>query len=397
MYAVSQRRLDMLRTGGGTVYGYVTATYAGEPVTVTDEFGEQTAHLPLHAEGTNQVAVDGATPGARRVLTATLAPTPGLFEALARPGVELAAYTAIRYLDGSVETEPQGRFDVDVARVGYGSAGMIGLTAPDRWQRIVNARFVVPRASTKSATVGAQIASLLTEVVGGSVTDLATSTATVPAQTWDRDRAQVIQDLAKAAAIDVFFDRNGSPVIRDVPALDPASVALTIDASETGILVDADRERNRQKTYNVVVGGGSAADGTAPFTPQVAWDNASTSDTYAGPGAGVGAVTDLPPASEAGPFGQRPTFYSSPLLTTATQAQTACRTILARVQGAAAQLTLTSIPAPFLDDGDTILVVLPDGTREVHIINSFTVPLVPHKNPMPISTRSTRPDDVQES
>jgi len=404
VYAVSQRRLDVLRTGGVKSYGYVEAWYAGSQITVLDEFGRSTSHLPLQADGTNQVPVDGSAPGPRRTLSLTLAPLPGLFDALAKIGVELHTFTATEYLDGSIDTEPQGIFDVDVASVGYGVSGNITLTAPDRWQRVVNQRFLVPRASTKGATIRAQITSLLLEALpaGTAVSDTSTSTATVPAQTWDEDRAGTIQDLAKSAGLDVYFDRNGSPCIRDVPALNPANVALTIDAAETGILIDASRERNRQKTYNVVVVSGTAADGTTPFTPQVAWDNDATSATYAGPGAGSGPYTSLPAASTAGPFGQRIYKYSSPLITTTSQAVRAAQTILSRVTGLAAQLTLTSVPAPFLDDGDTIVVALPptdplnpSGVSEVHIVDGFTVPLVPSKNPMPLTTRSTRPDDVQ--
>lgn len=401
---VTQRRLDMVRSGGGTVYGYVQAFYQGVQITVPDERGAQTSHLPLQSDGSNQVPTDGTTPGPRRTLTCTLAPLPGLFDALSQVGVQLHAFTAIEYLDGTVETEPQGVFDVDVASVGYAVNGNISLTAPDRWQRIVNARFLVPRASTKGATVRAQIASLLTEVLpsGTAVNDTSTSTATVPAQTWDQDRAGAIQDLAKSAGLDVGFDRTGTPFIRDVPVLDPANVAFTIDASETGVLIDASRERSRQKTYNVVVVTGTAADGSTPFTPQVVWDNDSTSATYAGPGTGFGDWTTLPAASGAGPFGQRPTFYSSPLVTTTEQAISAGQAILSRVTASESQVSGVSVPLPFLDDGDTVVITFPptdplspSQVSEVHIVDGFTVPLVPNRNPMPLTTRSTRPDDVQ--
>jgi hypothetical protein len=403
MYTTTAAWPEILRTGGGWWYGYATATYAGEPIRVDDGDGGLTDHLPLHVDGSNEVPVDGSTPGSRRTLTATLAPIPGLFDALARIGVELRAYSAVRYLDGSVESQPQGVFDVDVARTGYAANGSISLTGVDRWQRVVNGRFFKPRASAHGVTVRAQIATLLTEVLpaGTLVQDLATSTATVPAQTWDRDRDKAIQDLAAAASLDVFFDRNGGPVIRDAPLLAPLAPTFTIDASETGLLIDADRERSRQKTYNIVVVNGQAVDGSAPFATQYVWDNDPTSATYAGSGTGAGSSP--PAASTAGSMGQRPTFYSSPLLRNTTQAQAAGRTILQRVLGLEAQLTLSSVPVPMLDDGDTILVQLPGpdaqtkGVTEVHLVDAFTVPLVPHKNPMPITTRSTRPDDVTDS
>lgn len=400
MYAVSQKRLDVVRTGGGQWYGYVQAWLAGSRVTMPD--GSTT--LPLSSDGTNQVVVDGTKPGQRRTLTVTCPGSDDLFDTLSQPGLELHAWTAVRYLDGSVDVEPQGWFDVDVTSMGYAANGTIQITAPDRWARVKNARFTSPRASTAGETVAQQITTLLTEVLpaGTAVSDTSTSTATVPSQTWDQNRDQAIQDLAVAASLDVYFDRNGGPVIRDVPVLNPTGAVFTIDASTTGVLISADRQRDRQKTYNVVVCHAQTTDGSVPFAPQVAWDNESASATYAGPGNGFGALTDLPSGSQAGPFGQRPTFYSSPLITTAAQAQAAATTILKRVTGLNAQLSLTSVPAPFLDDGDTILVKLvPDlpweaQPVEVHLIDGFTVPLVQHKNPMPITTRSTRPDDVQE-
>lgn len=389
---------EIIRTGGGWWYGYVTATAPdGSPIMAEDEWGAPTDHLPLQADATNEVPVDSSTPGARRTLSATLAPLPGLYDDLAQVGVQMRAFSAVRYLDGTVEYAPQGLFDVDVAKVGYAASGNITVTAPDRWNRIQNARFFTPRASTKGATVRAQIATLLTEALpaGTTVSDQASSAATVPAQTWDRDRAQAIQDLATAASLDVFFDRNGIPVIRNIPVLNPSNVTFTVDASETGVLIDASRERNRQKTYNIVVVNSTTANGATNLPTQYVWDNNPGSPTYAGPGTGISATP--PSAATAGPFGQRPTFYSSPLLLTVAQMQAAGQAILQRVMALEAQLTLSSVPVPMLDDGDTILVVLPDGTKEVHLVDGFTVPLVPHKNPMPIQTRSTRPDDVQDS
>jgi len=402
-YPSLQTRLDAVRAGG-TWFGYVQAYAAnGTQITVLDEFGQSTSHLPLVVDGSNQVVVDGSTPGPRRTLSCTIAPLSGLYDQLAQIGVVLHAYTGVQYLNGQSDTEPQGVFDVDVASVGYAASGNISITAVDWWQRIVNTPFLVPRASTKGATVRAQIITLLTEALpaGTAVTDTSTSTATVPSQTWDSDRAQAIQDLAKAAGLDVGFDRTGSPFIRDVPVLNPSSVAFTIDASEVGVLLDASRERSRQKVRNVVLITGTGADGSTPFTPQVVWDNDSTSATYAGPGAGSGPYTSLPAASTAGPLGQRIYKYSSPLITTTAQAIVAGQAILSRVTALASQVTGTSVALPFLDDGDTVVIDFPPtdplsatGVSEVHIVDGFTVPLVPHRNPMPLTTRSTRPDDV---
>jgi hypothetical protein len=390
MYAVSDLWLDVLRYGGGQWYGFVEAWLGGERITLDDG----STHLPLKVDGQNEVRVDGSTPGARRVLSITCPRLPGLWDALAPIGTELRAYTAMN-VAGSIEVVPQGVFDVDVQTLGYSASGDLQITAPDRWAKIQRASFLAPRAATVGATNKAMIATLLTEVVGGSASVETTSTATVPAQTWDRNRAGAIQDLAAAASLDVFFDRSGTPIIRDVPTLQ-ASGVWTVDAGPSGVMVSADRQRDRQRTYNIVVVTSSRNDGVAPFAPQYVWDNNPLSPMYAGSGSGASATP--PSAGTAGPFGQRPFFYDSPLLLNTTQARAAGATILAKVSGLAAQLSLSSVPNTALDDGDTIEVVFPrerwDRQRvaERHIVDSMTVPLVWHKKPLTISTRSTVAD-----
>jgi hypothetical protein len=357
------------------------------------EFEQRPGVLPL-LDGS--LVIDGATPGVRCTLSASFAPVPGLWDVLSPVGTELRVFSVLRYPAGATETIPQGVFDVDVQSMGYGVSGEIRVTAPDRWERIRRARFLTPRASTEGATVRQQIASLLLEVLpaGSAVADTATSTATVPRQTWDRDRDKAIQDLAKAASLDVYMGRQGNPVIRNAPTLS-ASPVWDVDAGASGVLVSADRERNRQKTYNIVVVNSSAQDGPL-FPTQYVWDNDPDSPTYAGPGSGVGETP--PAASSAGPFGQRPFFYSSPLLLNFTQARVAGATILEKVMGLAAQLTLSSVSNPALEVGDTIRVTLPkerfDIARPVerHIIDALTIPLAPHKSAQRIETRSTVAD-----
>lgn len=352
--------------------------------------------LPLTG---GEVAIDGATGGARRTLSCTFAPWPGLFDLLAPTGVELIPYTVLQSPMGDRLFIQQGVFPIDSVRMGYAANGDIQVSnTPDRWSMVRNARFVVPRASGSGMLVRRQIALLLQEAIPGevTVTDLSTTQATVPAQTWDRDRDKAIEDMAEAASLDVFFDRYGQPVIRDAPRLSNAPVWL-VDASASGVLIDADRERNRQKTFNLVVVTSSKNDGTAPFDPVFVWDNDPTSPTYAGP-------DPINRPDLAGPFGVRPTFLSSPLIRDTAQAQVAGQTTLDRVRGLAAQLDLTTVPHPGLEDGDVLTVQLPqeryDMPRpiETHLIDTVTIPLAPSKgNPQKIGTRSTRPDTVSDS
>lgn len=397
MYAVSASFLDALRVGGGAWYGYVEAWRGGSRVTLEDG----SWRLPLRTDGQNQIQVDGSTPGVRRTLSLTLAPQVGLWEALAPIGTELHAYTAIRYPSGAVEVVPQGVFDVDVQALDYTSAGDLTITAPDRWQRVANARFFTPRSFASGTGVVSLVSSLLTAAVPGVTPSIvSTSTVALPAeQTEDKDRAALIQRVLTAASLDCYFDRNGIPVIRDTPTIQSTPV-WTVDAGSNGVLLGADRTRDRQRTYNIIVVTGERNDGTAPFAPQFVWDNNPASPTYAGSGTGAGSSP--PSSATAGPFGQRPRFFNSPLLKDAAQAQTAGRTLLAKVTGLNAQLGLSAVPNTALDDGDTVSVILPrerwdrPQQSERHIVDSMTVPLVWHRQPLQLSTRSTVAD-IQET
>jgi hypothetical protein len=395
VWAVSQSYLEAIR-GPHTAYGFVEAWRAGARLSYTTSAGETATRLPL-LDGS--VPVDGGTPGTRRNLSVSLAREPGLWDVLAPAGVELRAYTALEYLTGATEVVPQGVFPVDVQRVGYGPDGTLQLTAPDRWATIQAALFPTPRKIGGGGTTArAVITTLLTEALppGTAVADYSTSTVTVPVQTPDEDRARTIEDIATAAALDVFFDRDGTPTIRDVPRLDPDRVVWSVDAGDVGVMTGADRERNRQSVRNLIALTSDRNDGTAPFATQYVWDNDPTSATYAGPGTGAGPTP--PTATTAGPMGQRVLRMSSPVWSTAQQAITAGQAKLAQTTALASQLTLEAVPNPALDDGDTITAQLPPErsgqprTVEWHLIDSLTVPLVPSKNAQTITTRSTRPD-----
>jgi hypothetical protein len=259
-----------------------------------------------------------------------------------RPRPYRRAYTVLEYLNHATEVVPQGVFPVDVQRVGYGPDGTLQLTAPDRWATIQAALFPTPRRIGGGGTTArAVITSLLTEALppGTAVADYSTSVVTVPVQTPDEDRARTIEDIATAAALDVFFDRDGTPTIRDLPRIDTNRVVWSVDAGDVGVMTGADRERNRQNVRR-----------------------------------------------------------ASPVWSTAQQAITAGQARLAQTTALASQLTLEAVPNPALDDGDTITAQLPPErwgqarTVEWHLIDSLTVPLVPSKNAQTITTRSTRPD-----
>lgn len=291
--------------------------------------------------------------------------------ALAPFGSELEVKRGIRFPDGTVEWVPLGWFRVQESSGAQG-ASSVSVTAADRSSAVQDARFTAVRASNTALTIPAQIAALITEVLPTvTVTNLSGSTSATPAVFWEEDRWQAIDELAKSIGCVCYFKPDGNAVIEKMPAV-TNPVQWQVDAGQQGVMVTAETSVTREGTYNAVVASGENSGDTAPVAATVT-DNDATSPTYWG-----------------GPFGQKPRFYVSPLITTAQQATDAATSMLGQVRGLARQLTLSSVPNPALEAGDVIRVVFPDGTGETHLIDQFEVPLEP-AGAMPMQTRSSKP------
>ena len=320
-----------------------------------------------------QVSVASGT-GVRRTLDVSIADR-NMWNVLDVMGVELRAYRGIRYPSGDTELVPLGVFSLDIQQMSVDPSGGIDVrSAPDRWAKVQRAQFEQPTASIPTAQIRAEIARLVTDAVPGvTVTTTATSTATVGPMVWDQDRAAAASDLATSIGAEAFFDVNGDLVIADAPLLGQAPV-WTVDASPSGVLLSGDRIRDRSRTYNVVVAYPSSLSGATPYAPVIVEDNDPSSRTYVG-----------------GPFGRVPYRYTTPAMTTSGQALIAAKALLNRVKAVNAQLDVTAVVHPGLDRGDVINVLTPDGTNELHLVDSLTIPL-DVGGTQQITTRSSRPE-----
>jgi kumamolisin len=319
------------------------------------------------------VTVNGGT-GVRRTLDVTLTDE-GLWDTLDVIGVELKPYRGIRYPDGTEEWVPLGVFQLDAMNIGLAPGGGIQIrSAPDRWVKVQRAMFETPRASVVAHSIRTEALTLASEAVPGvTFTQLATSTRTMAAVVWDRDRDAATIDLATSIGAEVFFDVAGNGLVKDAPLLS-ATPVWTVDASTEGVMLGGDRVRDRSRTYNVVVLSMSAVDGRTPFAPQTVEDDDPTSRTYTG-----------------GAYGRVPFFYSSPLLRSANHALEAGPAILNRVKAVNAQLNVEAIVHPGLDRGDVITVIAPGGVVERHLVDAVTIPLTVGGTQQ-ITTRSSRPE-----
>jgi hypothetical protein len=319
-----------------------------------------------------QVTVN-AGQGVRRQLDVTIADT-AWWDTLAVIGTELRPYRGVRYPSGTVEAVPLGVFVVDQHSMNVAPGGGIGIrSAPDRWAYVQRARFETPQASTSGVLATAEAATLITAAVSTGVTDTTTSTATVGALVYERDREDIVNQLLTSAGAEAGHDWDGNLLVADAPLLGQMP-AWTVDASASGVLLGGTRSRDRSRTYNVVVVTCTTLDGQTPPDPVVVEDDDDTSPTWVG-----------------GPMGRVPYFWASPVVLTEPQAQAAGSTILNRVKGANAQLDLEAAVNPALDRGDVIDVVTGDGAIERHLVASLTVPLTVGGT-QSIATQSSRPD-----
>jgi hypothetical protein len=348
---------QLWRSGGHEITYTVAASSAGVPVQ-----GAQAL------QPTGGQVTDTNKPGVRRTLNLELAREVigGRFleDLLSPMGTTLTVTAHVTAGSVPVADIPMGVFDVDQVDVDEGN-GKITITAPDKWQRIVRSRFVVPQPSQQGYPVGAL--------------------------TWDKDRDKAIQDLAASIGVWVYFDRIGQCVIADIPQIGASADWLVDAGTESSVLISVDRSTSRQGTANVVVVSSSASAGEA-FPTDVRLRPRRELPTYAGP-------DPLNNPGAAGPFGVVPVFYSSPVLGSAWDALTAGTAILARTVGLASQVSLSAVPNPQVDAWHVIDVLppkqpwAPDRVFERHVVDTVVHPLAfGDGSPMTITGRSTRSD-----
>lgn len=290
--------------------------------------------------------------------------------ALTPYAAELAIRRGIRYPNGKTEWAPVGRFRVNTANAS--AVGDLQVTGADRSAYLQDARFIGLTTSDTSLTIPEQIRRLILEVLPTvEVRDLTGSTARTPAVTWEEDRLKAIDDLATAIGAEVYFDPEGNAVIAPPAAIDDPPVWI-LDAGASGVLVNVTAETTREGTYNGVFASGEPGDGDPVWSTVV--DTDPSSPTY-----------------WEGPFGKKPYVYTSPLITTVTQARDAATSLLAKVRGMSRQVSVELIPNPALEAGDVIHVIFPDGTVERHLIKSIGLPLDPG-SAMSIGTKTPEPE-----
>jgi len=262
----------------------------------------------------------------------------------------------LRYADGSTELMLLGRLRVE--SVNWGTLeSSASLELADRNAQIRDEPFTGPYSALGKTPHGAAI-EIVQQVFGSSI---AYHTPYMPGGTlgditWTAERTEALSQLEQSYGAETYFDANGDFVFARKPQ-DSDPVVWTVDAGDTGVMVDARESLDRTGVYNGVLVKGQ---------PQADLPPVRALSTYNDPTA---------PLRWGGPFGHVAILADSTTVTTTEEAQAAADSLLRLRLKQTRSLELTSAPNPALEAGDTISVVFPDGRTETHLIDAVTIDL----------------------
>ena len=355
------------------------AAVAAEAV-LYDPLGAEVGPLEL-AEGS--VTFD-ANAASLAQCSLTLAPDPAMVpsvpaDALSPYGAEVAVRRGIRYIDGTTELVPLGRFRIDEV-TGADSGGQLPITisAIDRSQILIDAVFEDAGQTPQGTDIITEIQRIASEGWGSvAFTDAWTTapTATTPLLSWAAgdDRWDYMRGLAEAVGAVIYFDGNGELAIRTDPT-GALTAVYTVAEGEGGMLVEATKTWGRADAVNRVVVTGANSSNDLPVIGERRDEN------------------PLSPTHYGGPFGKVTFAYSSDYITTDDQAGDVAATILGLKLGTSQTVSMQALANPALEVLDVIRVTRERiGVDELHIIDRIELSLTGLTGPtMQCATRAAQ-------
>ncbi|WP_322619695.1 DUF5047 domain-containing protein [Streptomyces acidicola] len=313
----------------------------------------------------------------RRSCTVTC-PDPALIprtptDQLATYGARLRISRGVQYGDGASELVPLGVFRLDSVD-GSISEGPVNLQGKGLEACVADDKFT--EAYTATGTVVGAVAALIQRTLPDADVVSTITDAPIGSRTFDieADPWAGAQEIAAAAGAEVYANADGVFVIATLPDLLSATPVWAVEATEGGVYISGNRAMKSDGVYNGVLARGENTADNAPPVSALIVDSDTGSPTYWG-----------------GPFGRRPKFISSSTLTTVNACAQAASLELAQAKAPNSSGDFSSMPNPALEPGDVIRVTHPDGTRELHQVASFSVPL-DEGGEFPITTISAKED-----
>lgn len=255
-------------------------------------------------------------------------------------GTRVEVELGLELLDGSVATVPYGTYEVASAKTRTDAgARVVDVGLIDISDRVERYRFETPLTVASGTDLAAMINAVVTNRTGQNPGVSAVGALLGAARVFGLDPSTApwseLLDVLDSFSRTAWYNRVGDIQVGAI--IPDAATAYPLDQL-TSLSADYDT-----RPPNVIVARGEAQDDTPPVQA-VAVDSDPSSPTYAGTGPGTS------------PYGRVTEFFSSPLLETVEQAQSAANTILAGYVGAGATYTLVRPYDPTISAGDVVSV-----------------------------------------
>lgn len=294
-------------------------------------------------------------------------------------GQQLYVESGIRYVDGTSERVPVGTFvitsisgDIHTGPLSVSAAGLEILLK----RRVVEAATSTPGFLSAAAFINAKISEA---IPGASFVDTSTNgTRALATATWDAgtDYWQIVSDVATAVDAELYADANGTFRLVNVPDIGTATPVWDVASGDGGVMVSAEMQVSSDDVYNRVVAmGENSADNIPPVR-------------------GTATITDTSdPLYYGGPFGKVTRVYSSNLITTTANATSTANTLLRKARQPNRSVSISTVPNAALEAGDCIRAVYGSGVDpELHIVQSFDLPLTAQNGAFNLTTVSGKPE-----
>lgn len=236
----------------------------------------------------------------------------------------------------------------------------VTVTAVDLTQLLVDDRLYWTSGPGKSRTYRSAF-TLLVHSNMPVVVDSALSSKTVNSATvWERDRIKNLDDLADAWGARWYIDDNGNAhaSLAYTPVTQSTTPQLVLTSGVNGTVVNRSRDATRERLYNAVIVNGKTPSTTGAKQPF-----------------GYAQITAASsPIRVTGPYGRKPRFYTSELLTTDAQCTATAQSLLPQVSSVSRSEPVLCVPDPSIELGD-VLQVRTQGSRFTGRVSSLTLPL----------------------
>jgi hypothetical protein len=262
----------------------------------------------------------------------------------------------LRYANGALELILLGTLRVESVTWNTLEASA-SLELADRMAQVRDEPFTTPYAAVGKPPATAAV-EIVQAVFGGSISYL---TPYQPAGVlgdiiYSTTREEALSQLEQSYGAETYFDADGAFVFARKPG-DSEPVVWTVDASQTGVMVNAGENLDRTGIYNGVLVKGQPASDEPPVSALATFDDPAS------------------PIRWGGPFGKVALVADSTSVATVEEAAATAQSLLRLRLKQTRSLELTAAPNPALEAGDTIEVRFPDGRDEQHLIDAVTIDL----------------------